>query len=341
MKKKKSIKKYVLVFLVLLILMTGLAVLDFYMKVAAPFKEYRESIFVEVPKGASVTAVARLLQEKKIIPSALYFRIYYRFYFKDARFRSGEYQFDKPMTMREIMEMMVQGRVMLHRVTIREGLMIKEVAEEVARQRGIPYEEFLEAAKNTLLISDWDQKADDLEGYLFPDTYHVRRDINAEELVKLMVERFKENFTHTMRWRTDQLNWTVRQVLAMASLIEKETSSREERFLIASVFHNRLKTGMTLGCDPSIIYALKRDGAYNGKLGWKELKYDSPYNTRLYKDLPPGPICNPGAASIEAALYPDNTEYLYFVAKNPQSHYFSKNLDEHNWAVRKYIINRR
>jgi UPF0755 protein len=123
-------------------------------------------------------------------------------------------------------------------------------------------------------------------------------------------------------------------------LIEKETSSREERFLISSVFHNRLRRGMALDCDPTIIYALKRDNCYNGKLGWKELKYDSPYNTRLHRGLPPGPICSPGFDSLEAALYPENTHYLFFVAKDATSHYFSETLAEHNRAVKKYILNR-
>jgi UPF0755 protein len=156
----------------------------------------------------------------------------------------------------------------------------------------------------------------------------------------MMIRKFKDNFTNSMRWRADQLGLSIREVVTLASLIEKETSAREERFLISSVFHNRLKIGMPMGCDPTVIYALKRDNVYRGKLGWKELKYDSPYNTRLYKGLPPGPICNPGYASIEAALFPENTKYLYFVSKDGRSHYFSKTLKEHNWAVRKFIINR-
>jgi len=191
------------------------------------------------------------------------------------------------------------------------------------------------------LIQDLDPNAPDLEGYLFPDTYMVHKGITAEDMVKLMVSKFRDHFSHSMKWRAEELRLSIREVVTLASLIEKETASREERFLISSVFHNRLRIGMPMGCDPTIIYALKRDNLYRGKLGWDELKYDSPYNTRLHRGLPPGPICNPGFASIEAALYPENTKYLYFVAKDHRSHYFSKSLKEHNRAVRKYIINKK
>jgi UPF0755 protein len=130
----------------------------------------------------------------------------------------------------------------------------------------------------------------------------------------------------------------VRQAVILASLIEKETANRDERFLVSSVFHNRLRKGMLLDCDSTIIYALKKSGVYDGDLRWKDLKEDSPYNTRKRRGLPPGPIASPGYASLEAALYPESSEFLYFVAKDSGSHHFSRNLDEHNRAVRKYII---
>lgn len=315
--------------------------IDFYQNVFVPYKEYGDSVELHVPKGASVATVGRLLEEKQIISKYMYFRVYYRIYFKNASFKSGEYRFEKPMTMKEVIEKLVEGKVILYKVTIQEGLIIKEIAQLLEKQRQIDGAAFIREAQNTALIQQLDPKAPDLEGYLFPDTYFIRKDTGAKEMVRLMVKRFKENFTNEMKWRADQLGLPIRKVLTMASLIEKETSALEERFLISSVFHNRLKLGMPMGCDPTIIYALKRDNIYNGKLGWKELKYDSPYNTRLHRGLPPGPICSPGFACIEAALYPENTKYLYFVAKDYKSHYFSKTLKEHNWAVRKFIINRK
>lgn len=336
-----KLKKFFTVFLIVLVIIAVLLGLDFYQKVYTPYKEYHDKIIIQVKKGATVATVGRILYREKIISSYTYFRIYFRLFFKDTRFKSGEYQFDQPMTMKEVIEKLKQGQVLLHKITIKEGLTITEVAELLEKKGNIKYEEFMRSSRDITLVHDLDSSADNLEGYLYPDTYFIRKDISSDEMVRLMVNKFKDNFTNSMRWRAEQLKLSIREVVTLASLIEKETSSREERFLISSVFHNRLKLGMPMGCDPTIIYALKRDNAYRGILGWKDLKYDSPYNTRLYKGLPPGPICIPGYASIEAALFPENTKYLYFVAKDSKSHYFSKTLKEHNWAVRKYIINRK
>ncbi len=341
MKTKKKKRKALIIFLMVLVLIVLLIGIDFYHKVYSPYKEYPNTITILVKKGASVSSVGRLLYREKIIASYTYFRIYYRLFFKDTAIQSGEYRFDRPMTMKEVIEKLNQGKVVLYKVTIKEGLILNEIAEQLEKKHKITYREFMRSSRDTALIQDLDTHANNLEGYLFPDTYFIRKDITADEMVRLMVKKFKDNFTNSMRWRAEQLNLSIREVVTLASLIEKETSSREERFLISSVFHNRLRLGMPLGCDPTIIYALKRDNVYRGKLGWKELKYESPYNTRLYKGLPPGPICNPGYASIEAALFPENTKYLYFVAKDSNTHYFSRTLKEHNWAVRKFIINQK
>ena len=340
-KKKKNVKTFFIIFFSIIIAAVILVGIDFYQKVYTSYKDYPDTITIVIKKNATVTMIGRQLFQEKIIASYLYFRIYYRLFYAGGNIKSGEYEFDRPLSMKEVIEKLIFGKVKLHMVTIQEGLIIKDIAALLAQTRGIPAERFIKATHNIAniaLVRDLDPGADSLEGFLFPDTYHVRQDTDANEIVRMMVEKFKENFTDSMKWRAEKLGMSIRQVVTLASLIEKETASRQERFLISSVFHNRLKSGMTLGCDPSIIYALKRVEKYTGKLGWQELKFDSPYNTRLYKGLPPGPICNPGYASIEAALFPENTKYFYFVAQTPQSHYFSKTLDEHNWAVRKFII---
>lgn len=219
-------------------------------------------------------------------------------------------------------------------------MIIREIAELLQTNHDIPAGDFINAAKNIQLINDIDDQAKDLEGYLFPDTYMVEKNITADFLVQLMVKRFKTNFKNSLRWRCRDIGISIRDVVILASIIEKETSSREERFLISSVFHNRLNLGMALASDPTIVYVLKVAGEYSGRLRWKDLKMTSPYNTRVHRGLTPGPICNPGIKSIEAALYPDDSPYLYFVAKDARSHHFSKTLKEHNRAVRKYIINK-
>jgi len=343
MKKNHPIKKFFIAIFILLVIVIILIGIDFYQKVFIPYAGYKgDSTILNIEKGSSISSIARQLYRNKIISNYYYFRIYYQLLFKDLSFKTGEYKFEKPMTMREVIEKLHKGIVMLHKFTIPEGLIIKEIAQIWADRKIIKVdaEKFIKYARSPRLIRSLDSQAPDLEGYLYPDTYMVHKGITAQDAVELMVNGFKEIFSNTMKWRAQELNLTIRQVVTLASLIEKETSSREERFLISSVFHNRLKRGMGMDCDPTIIYALKRDNLYKGKLGWKELKYDSPYNTRLYRGLPPGPICSPGFDSIEAALYPENTDYLYFVAKDSKSHYFSETLKEHNRAVQKYIINR-
>ncbi|MGD2091459.1 MAG: endolytic transglycosylase MltG [Candidatus Aminicenantes bacterium] len=343
MKKSQPLKKFFIVLIILFIIVAALIGIDFYQKVFTPFAGYDgKAITINIKPGSTVSAIARQLYRHHIIANYYYFRIYYRIFFNKMSFKTGEYQFDRPMTMKEVIEKLHEGLVKLHKVTIKEGLIIREIAQQLANHPHLNFDirEFIRLARSPRLIRSLDPEAPDLEGYLFPDTYMVRKGITAEEMVQFMVSRFKDTFSNSMKWRAQELNLSVREVVTLASLIEKETSSREERFLISSVFHNRLRKGMGMDCDPTIIYALKRDNKYDGKLGWKDLKYDSPYNTRLYRGLPPGPICSPGFDSLEAALYPENTKYLYFVAKDSKSHYFSETLAEHNRAVRKYIINR-
>jgi UPF0755 protein len=343
MKKSRPFKKFFTALIILFIIFTTLIGIDFYQKVFTPYAGYdSKAITINIKPGAAVSTIGWQLYRNHIIANYYYFRVYYRLFFNKMSFKTGEYQFDRPMTMKEVIEKLHEGLVLLHKVTIKEGLIIPEIAQRLANHRhlDIDIREFIHLARSPGLIRSLDPEAPDLEGYLFPDTYMVRKGITAKEMLQYMVNRFKDTFSNSMKWRAQELNLSVREVVTLASLIEKETSSREERFLISSVFHNRLQKGMGMDCDPTIIYALKRDNLYDGKLGWKDLKYDSPYNTRLYRGLPPGPICSPGFDSLEAALYPENTKYLYFVAKDSRSHYFSETLAEHNRAVRKYIINR-
>jgi UPF0755 protein len=238
----------------------------------------------------------------------------------------------------QVFAVLEQGKVLLQRIRIQEGLIIEEIADYLNHTLGMPRDLFIHEAKNVTLIKDIDPLATDLEGYLYPDTYLVNKHISAKKLVFIMVKRFIKLYSNSFKWRANEINMKTRDVIILASLIEKEISIRSERFLISSVFHNRLEKGMSLGCDPTIIFILKKRGQYQGNIRWPDLRIDSPYNTRIYKGLPPGPICNVTVSTIEAALYPENTAYLYFVAKDNESHYFSKTLQEHNRAVQKYII---
>jgi len=331
-------KKVVILLLIIVLALCAWTGWEAWHKVFRPFQGYTGTTTVEIPEGETVSAAAESLERQGIITSRTWFLVYYRLFHRGVAFKTGEYRFDRPMTMKEVILKLHRGHVILHKITITEGLTIEETAAAAAAQLGMDATKFLEAARDPSAIRDLDPDADSLEGYLYPDTYHVPRTMNAAGLVALMVSHFRERFNRTLEWRSHEMKLTVRQVVTLASIIEKETADRGERFLISSVFHNRLRIGMPLASDPTIIYALKREGKWRDKLGWAELKYDSPYNTRLYRNIPPGPICSPGIASIEAALYPESTRYLYFVSKDGRQHYFSTTLREHNRAVRKYIL---
>ncbi|HUU06007.1 MAG TPA: endolytic transglycosylase MltG [Patescibacteria group bacterium] len=312
---------------------------NIFRNVTVPYQGYERRAVVQIDSGMTVAAIAGKLQRQGVISRAAYFKRYYRMFFAKKKLKAGEYLFDGPLTMRQVIEKLHQGKAILYKVTVKEGLWSGETARIFEAAGLFPSAEFINAARNTKLIRDLDPAAADLEGYLFPDTYLVRRDFTAREMVALMVDHFRRNFTNRFVWRARDIGFTPRQAVILASLIEKETANRDERFLVSSVFHNRLKQNMLLDCDSTIVYALKKTGRYQGKLGWDDLKFASPFNTRLHRGLPPAPIANPGYASLEAALYPENSEYLFFVAKDAGSHYFSKTLAEHNRAVRKYIIN--
>lgn len=332
-------KKLIGLLIALLTTMALVIGFDVYRKVFKPFRGYTGTLNIQIEKGSSVSDIAERLYEKKIIASYSYFTLYYRLFFPSLSFKSGEYRFDAPMTMKEIIRKLHAGKIILYKITVKEGMTLEETGEFLAQNHGINREDFIRISKDGSLISDLDPVAADLEGYLYPDTYLVPGKISAEGLIQLMIRKFREKFSHLLYLQAQRLHLSIRDAVTLASLIEKETAAREERFLISSVFHNRLKQGIPLACDPTIIYILKKQKQYDGNIRWKDLKLDSPYNTRKYPGLPPGPICSPGLLSIEAALYPDDTDYLYFVAKDRTTHYFSKTLKEHNWAVRKYIIN--
>lgn len=336
MKKKKRTFKWVFFVVLLLILLSAF---DIYRQVFRPHQGAVEEAVVVIPSGTSIQKIAAILKDQDVISNSFYFRWYLRLFYPDHPPKAGEYLFKGPLTMRQVVFRLIKGEIAYTEAVIPEGLNIWETARLLEEKAYFPAGDFLDAAAAGIgLISEIDSEADSLEGYLFPDTYKLHKGVTAEEMVGIMVKNFLNHLDERMKRRAAEIGLTIRQSVTLASLIEKETASSQERALISSVFHNRLRMKMKLDCDPTVIYALVRDGRYRNKLGWDDLKYDSPYNTRIYGGLPPGPICNSGAAAIEAALYPAETKYIYFVAKNYREHHFSESLNEHNRAVHKYII---
>jgi len=228
------------------------------------------------------------------------------------------------------------GRIHLVPVTVPEGLTGDEMAGLLRPGDAAGADAFRRAFLDVSLIADLDPRARDLEGYLFPNTYSLPRTAPEADLVAAMVAEFRQVFGESLRRRAAGLGMSVRDVVTLASLIEEETALPDERPLVSAVFHNLLRIGMKLDCDPTIAYALKREGRYTGRLLTRDLKLPSSYNTYLHAGLPPGPISNPGRTSLEAALHPSPDSYLYFVARGDGGHRFSRTLGEHLDAVKKY-----
>ncbi|MBM3309876.1 MAG: endolytic transglycosylase MltG [Candidatus Aminicenantes bacterium] len=290
----------------------------------------------EIERGWTVRTVADELKSRGLIRKTTPFVLFYEFFHAPRSLKAGEYELPAGARTREILGLFVGGRIRLHPLTVPEGLTGAETAEVFAAAGFETREAFLSAFAATETVALLDPRAADLEGYLFPETYHFSKGTTAAEAVERMTSQFKSVFSPAWRRRAAELSLDVREVVTLASLIEKETASPEEKPLVSAVFHNRLKLGMKLDCDPTVIYALKKLGPWNGRLRTKDLKLDSPYNTYLYPGLPPGPICNPGRASLEAALHPSEADYLYFVSRNDGTHVFSRTLREHATAVLQY-----
>jgi UPF0755 protein len=304
-----------------------------------PFKGYPgEEQFVIVAPGTGTAAIGRRLVEAGVIRDELAFRAALWWTGRSRGLQAGEYRFDRPLAAVDVIERLARGDVYTRRLTFPEGLTIREMAD-VFEMRGFGRRAaFIEAASNASLITSLDPGADDLEGYLFPETYALPRDVPAERLVALMVDRFRAVYTDEWRRRADAEGLTTRQVVTLASLVEKETAQPDERPVVAAVYRNRMKIGMALQADPTVVYAMQKAGTYNGNIRREDLAIDSPYNTYRYPGLPPGPIAAPGARSIEAVLMPATVPYLYFVSRNDGSHVFSQTLEEHNRNVREFQV---
>jgi UPF0755 protein len=333
--------KYLLVLLLVIVLIAGGAAAWIWYGITKPYQGFAaEGVFVDVPHGASSRHVAYLLKTNGAVRSAAAFEIYARRHPKRTP-QAGEYFFDRAMTGREVFWKLANGQVYQQPFTVREGETMFDIARELETAKFMRAGDFLFAAGDPRPVLDFAPGAQTLEGFLFPATYELPRHPVASELTAEMVRKFREEWKHVVSppagGPSDEGDHrVVNRIVTLASLVERETPKPEERPLVAGAFENRLRKGMRLQCDPTVIYGMERLGKYDGTLTGKDLSFDSLYNTYEHGGLPPGPIGNPGEASLRAALHPAQTNYLYFVANTQGGHFFSATLAEHNKNVVKY-----
>ena len=288
-----------------------------------------QQTFVLLHPGYSTRRIASELRAAGVIRSATAFALWQRVHHAKS-LKAGEYLFEKPATGIEIHERLVRGDVVIHTVVIPEGFNIFEIAQAIHEAGLGSAQDFLQVASDPGPISDIAPNAKSLEGYLFPNTYEFTRTQTMQEMATAMVKQFRQVA------REIGLNTDIESTVTLASIIEKETAAPEERPVVASVYDNRMAKRVPLQADPSVIYAELLQGAYSGALHHADMQYRSDYNTYTHAGLPPGPIGNPGKTSLEAAMHPASTDYLYFVSDGNGHHRFARSLDEHSRNVAAY-----
>jgi UPF0755 protein len=335
------LKKGLLLILVL-VLAAGAAGAWGWYCITMPYQGFATAgAFVTVPHGASSRGVARMLESNGVVRSAIAFEVYARRHPRRS-LEAGEYFFDHAVSGRDVFWKLAKGDVYQIPFTVREGETLYDIAHDLETGHFLSADDFVRAASDPMMVRDLDPHALTLEGFLFPATYQMPRHPIAVELAAAMVKKFKEEWARISppmagddKTRLPS-GYPISSIVTLASLVERETPKKDERPLVAGVFENRLRKDMMLQCDPTVIYVMQQEGRYNGTLTGADLHVHSPYNTYEHTGLPPGPIGNPGEASLRAALHPAETDYLYFVANTEGGHFFSATLAEHNRNVTKY-----
>jgi len=330
-------KKLIFSITIVCIVIASIFILNFYSYCITPYSSTPVDITINIPEGTSFKKVSLLLAEKNIIRKSIRFSILAKLKNAEQKIKTGEYCMTTPMSPVEVLDKLIKGEVIIHSVTIPEGKNIFDIAKIMEKAGLGSAAGTLEKMRDPEFIKSLGIEEESLEGFLFPDTYHFSRKTVPEKILRRMVARHNRIINTKIKKEAEQKGMTIKEVIILASLVEKETARVFEKPLIAAVFLNRLKKGMRLECDPTVIYGVKlNDPNFNTRLRTKQLREETPYNTYRIFGLPKGPICNPGLGSIQAVLNPAETDYLYFVSKNNGVHQFSATLREHNQAVYTY-----
>ncbi len=324
--------KKLIAFLLLLAVVVGCAGVYALHEVTQPYKGFAEPVLIEFPRGTSTAQMATMLSEHGVIERPWLFMAA-RAVRRGARLQAGEYKFEKAASPLDVFGRIARGDIYYMDLLIPEGFNMFDISEAVEKLGTMTAAAFLDAARDPSLILDLDPKAESLEGYLFPNKYRVYRKTTARELCRMMTNEFRS------QWQSLAAGTkATHDAVTLASLVEREARLPEERPRVASVFHNRLRIGMKMQCDPTTVYAALLENRYRGVIHQSDLDSQNPYNTYQHTGLPPGPIANPGLSSIKAALTPEDTPYLFFVAKADGSggHNFTDSLQKHVAAVARY-----
>jgi len=323
-------KRIILLIIVVLLVAGGASAAWVYSELRRPIAHNKSGQYIEIPRGSSPSSIVKKLADEGIIKYEWPLKVYLKATGRGATLKAGEYDFPSPVSPLAVLAKLQQGERRLTRITIPEGYTRWDIAKAMLQLPELHLEseaQALELMNNVSLVSDLDPQAKNLEGYLFPDTYEFAPDTTPEKLIEMMVKRFRDVWKQESTDRdlassippsTPPLNMTTRQLVTTASIIETEAKLDEERPIVASVIYNRLQKDIPLAVDSSIVYASKLEGKwrYDGKVYRSDIERRSPYNTRIYTGLPPGPVASPGASSIHAALNPAQSDYLYYV-RNP------------------------
>ncbi len=310
-----------------------------YQYATTPASASQDGQVVEIKPGMTLKQVAHLLADKELLSEPSTFMLYTYLQGEQNHIQAGEYRFSPSMPPRDILEALTSGMAVLYTVTIPEGYRITDIADLLEAKGLVDKPAFIEATRNRELLESLHISSGSLEGYLYPETYKFSKAGGARRIVQTLLDTFKERVLQPERvQQAEAMQFTFHEIVTLASLIEKETGLGKERKLISSVFHNRLAKKMRLQTDPTVIYAMVN---FDGNIRKKDLSIDSPYNTYKHFGLPPGPIASPGLESIQAALDPEETDFLYFVSRKDGSHQFSTNYKDHIRAVQKYQLSHR
>jgi UPF0755 protein len=291
-------------------------------------------VYVIVDRGMPFSEIGRRLESKGLIGNRTVFLVLGRLFDIEHRAKAGRYRFERTASMWDVLRTLYRGATYREHVLVRAGKRLEGIAEVLSREAAVDSLAFMELARDSIFVSNLGIPSSNAEGYLFPATYDVEWREGADSMIRRMVSNFFRVYDDSMRARTERMGMTMNEIVTLASIIEKEAMVDEERPRISAVFHNRLEIGMRLQADPTVRYAI---GKWRGRVLYRDLESDSPFNTYRHYGLPPHPICNPGRASLLAALYPTpGADYIYFVAQGDGTHYFSRTAGEHNRAKARY-----